>query len=228
LKQLEIQQKVTLIEAIPSECSQLLKNDKVDIALMPVGAISDFEKLFIVSDYCISCDGSVRTVKLFSNEPVEKLQQIVLDSSSRSSNLLIQLLCKYFWNKTDLIFTNRENRVSNIKTGFVKIGDEVFDLENHFDYEYDLGQEWKAFTGLPFVFAIWVSKTSLKPADTTMLNTSFQESLDQLSEIVNEVKQESEINFNGYFEKNIFYQFDESRRNGLKKFLELTGIRNPF
>lgn len=228
LKQLEVQHQVTLIEAIPSECSELLKNDQVDVALIPVGAISDFEKLCIVSDYCISCDGFVRTVKLFSNEPVENLQQIVLDTSSRSSNLLIQVLCKYYWKKPDIIFTNRENRDSNRKTGFVKIGDEVFELENHFDFEYDLGQEWKSFTGLPFVFAVWVSKTKLNPSDANMLNTSFQSSFNQMAGIVNDAKRDSKINLNGYFEKNIFYQFDERRREGLKKFLELTEIHNPF
>ncbi len=228
LKELANRHLIELVEATPAVCSELLHRDQVDVALMPVGAISDFEKLFIVSDYCISCDGSVRTVKLFSSHPIEELQQIVLDNSSRSSNLLIQILCREYWKKPDIIFTNRVNRIPNLKTGFVKIGDEVFELEDYFPYEYDLGLEWKSFTGLPFVFAAWVSKTKLKVTDIAMLNDIFKSSLLSISDLIANNIDLNQINLDGYFEKNIYYELDENRRKGLLKFLELAGMRNPF
>lgn len=228
LKELKQQRNIELIEAIPSVCSNLLQEDKVDIALIPVGAISDFEKLFLISDYCISCDGYVRTVKLFSEYAMDQLQQIILDPSSRSSNLLVQILCKNHWNKPEIIFAESESYNPNLKTGFVKIGDEVFELENRFPFEFDLGNEWKIMTGLPFVFAIWVSKKMIGQDKIEMINERFQKSLLRISDIIAADPALDKIILNGYFEKNIYYEFDERRRTALIKFLELGRLHNPI
>lgn len=228
LNELERQQRIELTEALPAVCSELLLADKVDVALIPIGAISDYEQLFLISDYCISCDGLVRTVKLFSDYPVDQIQQIVLDISSRSSNLLVQVLCKYHWKNHDVNFVSFENQDTALKSGFVKIGDDVFDLENKYEFEYDLGYEWKLMTGLPFVFAVWVSKHPVQPQLITMLNHSFKESLLKIPAIVEDHKAIDKAKLGEYFEKNIFYHLDDTRKNGILKFIELAGIRNPI
>jgi chorismate dehydratase len=224
LKELEHQNQVVLTEAAPAECAKLLSNDLVDIALIPVAAISDFQKLVLVSNYCIACDGAVRTVKLFSNHPVESIQQIILDESSRTSNLLVQLLCKEYWKRSDIIFSKQENKTPDLKSGFVKIGDDVFKLENQHAYEYDLGEMWKLFTGLPFVFAIWVSKKSLNENQARLLNKSFQSNLKNIHSLITSNGLPKNINLNGYFDKNIYYELDGAKKSGLIKFIELANL----
>lgn len=224
LKELELQNLVELTEAAPSECADLLKQDLVDIALIPVAAISDFSKLVLVSNYCIACDGAVRTVKLFSDYPVESIQQIILDESSRTSNLLVQILCRDFWKRSDIIFSKPESKNPILKSGFVKIGDEVFNLENQFAYEYDLGQVWKEFTGLPFVFAIWVSKKDLDKDHAQFLNERFQANLKNIHSLITSNGLPKNINLNGYFDKNIYYELDSAKKSALIKFIELANF----
>lgn len=47
---------------------------------------------------------------------------------------------------------------ARIDDAFLLIGDKVFDHEGLFAYTYDLAEEWKTLTGLPFAFALWVAR----------------------------------------------------------------------
>lgn len=226
LKDLESEGKVQLIEAAPSECSQMLKKNLVELALIPVGAISDFDELHIASRYCIACNGNVRTVKIFSEYVIGDLQQIILDPSSRSSNLLVQILCKEFWKRPDIIFAGQSGYDSQLRSGTIKIGDDVFNLENRFTYEYDLGMEWKKFTGLPFVFALWVSNRVLDTGFLELINDKFFNSLSDLKSIERTAQNLLKVDLNNYFEQNISYELDEHKQKGLLKFMQLAGIRN--
>ena len=88
---------VDLSLEIPSVCGQKLLNNEVDIALLPVAVIPTLDYADVVSPYCISSDGAVQTVCLFSEVPLEQIDTILLDYHSRTSNALVQLLSKRFW-----------------------------------------------------------------------------------------------------------------------------------
>lgn len=219
---------IELIEAAPSDCSRLLKSGQVDIALIPVGAIADFEVLYVVSNYGICCNGAVRTVKLFSEYPVLEIQQIVLDPDSRSSNLLIQILCKDLWSNPNILYVDVKNEDKALKTGYLKIGDQVFNLENTYPYEFDLGESWKTLTGLGFVFAIWVSKNPIDPKLEKLIDEAFYNSIQSIREITDNSIQLDNEKLNDYFEKNISYTLDTDKKEGLNKFFELTNMYNPL
>ncbi len=228
LQELEKQQIIELILQTPSECSAMLQSDLVDLALIPVGSLSDFQKLSLISDYGISCQGAVRTVKLFSEFPIQEVEQIILDKSSRSSNLLIQILCKAHWQRSDIIFKFTEDDQLQKKTAYLNIGDKVFELENIYEYEYDLGQEWYKLTGLPFVFAIWVSRRNLDNQFINMLNESFQKSLINFPKNSKSQTQMPFTHFESYFKENIEYKLGKRHFEGLQKFLEFAGISDPL
>ena len=88
---------VDLSLEIPSVCGKKLQNNEVDLALLPIAVIPTLEYAEVVSPYCISSDGAVQTVCLFSEVPLEQIDSILLDYHSRTSNALVQLLCKHFW-----------------------------------------------------------------------------------------------------------------------------------
>jgi chorismate dehydratase len=228
LKALESQYNFELIEQTPSECTNLLRKDLVDLALIPVGSLTDFDSLILLSDYCIACDGEVRTVKLFSNYPVAELDQIILDTSSRSSNLLIQILCKELWGAKKTVFHFAQDEIKNLKTGYLYIGDKVFELENGFTYEYDLGKEWKRLTGLPFVFAVWTSRKEIPQPFIESLNQAFQDGLRNFPEYLKTQKELSKEKMASYFKDNIEYKMTQRHKLGMQNFFEFANLTSPF
>ena len=78
--------------ATPAKCASLFANGDVDIALIPVGALTDLKSYEIISDFCIGCDGEVRTVCIFSNIELAKCKKLLLDYYSRTSYLLLKIL----------------------------------------------------------------------------------------------------------------------------------------
>ena len=86
-----------IIKANPANCARLFEEGKADIALVPVGALPDLKRHRIITDYCIGCDGTVRTVVIFSNEKLSEIKKLYLDPDSRTSVKLGRLLlAEYF------------------------------------------------------------------------------------------------------------------------------------
>jgi chorismate dehydratase len=154
---------VDLQEDIPSICAQKLKYRQVDLALVPVALLPELDNYRIETSYCIGADGIVDSVKLYSDVPLEDIKEIVLDYHSRSSITLTRVLSRFFW-KIHVLFMEAkpgfENEISGTRAAVV-IGDRTFALNGRFRFEYDLAEHWKKFTGLPFVFAAWVSNEKL-------------------------------------------------------------------
>ena len=72
--------------AIPSHCAAQLLNEEVDVALVPVAIIPQLDYSKIISQFCISSDGAVQTVCLFSDCPLDEIETIYLDYHSKTSN----------------------------------------------------------------------------------------------------------------------------------------------
>ena len=79
LKRSDLLDKIDLQEDIPSICAQKLKFGQVDIALVPVALLPELNSYFIETDFCISADGKVDSVKLYSEVPLNKIKTIILD-----------------------------------------------------------------------------------------------------------------------------------------------------
>jgi chorismate dehydratase len=128
--------------------------------------IPDLPEHHIISDYCIGCDGEVASVCLFSEVALEHIETIILDYQSRTSVALLKVLLDEHWKISPKLIHATHNFEHEIKgsTGGLVIGDRALVQRRHSAYIYDLGQAWKEMTGLPFVFAAWVSNKEL-PAD---------------------------------------------------------------
>ena len=148
----------------PAECARKLATGEADIGLVPVAAIPAITGLTIISDYCIGTNSPVRTVLLVSNSELENIESINLDYRSRTSVALARILAARLWKKEfEWKETSPRFDFDNIPVneGLVIIGDQCFELETKFRYNIDLATEWKKLTGLPFVFACWVSNKQL-------------------------------------------------------------------
>jgi chorismate dehydratase len=210
---------------VPSVCADKLKAGTVDIGIIPVAEIHEIDGANILTDYCIAASGKVRTVVLVSQVPLEEIGTILLDYQSRTSVQLVRILARDYWNIRPEWKDGKPNYIKeDIRGGTagVIIGDRVFEAEKQFPYVYDLGEAWKAFTGLDFVFACWVANKPIETSFAERFSVALGEGIVHIPEVIDEYLQRyPDYPFETYFKENIFYRMDDSKRAGMKLFLSL-------
>jgi cyclic dehypoxanthinyl futalosine synthase len=152
---------------LPSRCAERLAGGDVDLGLIPVGAYATSQtELRIVPGIAIASHGPVRTVLLVSEVPWEDLDTIALDGASRSSALLLRLLCHERGLKPRFYEVPHEEVLGAVggKAGALVIGDAAFEAGQKFSHVQDLGAAWHALTGLPFVYAVWAGRPDVVDA----------------------------------------------------------------
>ncbi|CAN5846579.1 menaquinone biosynthesis protein [soil metagenome] len=173
---------------IPSECARKLLENEVDLGLIPVAVIPQLKEAHILPDFCIGADGPVESVKLYSQVPLAEIKTIILDYHSRTSVTLARVLANEYWKispdwkKAEAGF---ESSVSGTTAGVI-IGDRTFKLNGTFNYEFDLAGEWKKMTGLPFVFACWVSNKALNENFKLEFNKALEAGLKDIDTVIKE------------------------------------------
>ena len=214
---------IEIVRAHPSKCADLLHSGKLDFGLIPLGALEEERSYYHLKDYGISCDGAVRTVCLFGQTPIEEWEEVVLDYQSRTSVLLSKLLLRSYYHLNPAYISGEEGYEESISDnrGGLIIGDRVFDYENVFPYKYDLGEIWKQWTGLPFVFAVWVGLKPLPKQQKELLNEALDYGLKNFEMPSSMVKLPIEVD--KYFKKNIEYDLNKSKQKALQIFLHNIG-----
>lgn len=222
IKRHEVFKKIELIEDYPSKIAQLLIDGQLDIGLVPVAVIPKLREWHIVTDYCIGCDGPVASVCLFSEVPVWEIEKVYLDYQSRTSVRLAQILLKEFWKK-DVVYINATGEDFREKIGGstagVVIGDRALAQRLKSKYIYDLGEAWKAHTGLPFVFAAWVANKKLPEDFLSCFNEANGVGVAQINELADKLNYQL-FDLKNYFNHNISYVLSEEKREGLSFFIE--------
>ena len=216
---------VDIREDIPSVCAEKLLTGKADIGLVPVSVLPRLKQHTIISDYCIGADGDVNSVLLLSEVPLTKIKTILLDYQSRTSVLLTRLLALKYWKinpKWQTTTADYEKQISADTAGVV-IGDRALIMKKKFPYAYDLSSEWKKFTGLPFVFACWVSMCELDNNFLSDFNRALENGLGQINNIAKkEISiQLSETEIKHYLTRHIDYRFDEKKKAAMEIFLRM-------
>jgi chorismate dehydratase len=223
LKQSELIKTIDLQLDYPSICADKLINGTVDLALVPVAVIPKLKEAYIISDYCIGANGSVDTVCLYSDVPIEEIESIALDYQSRTSVALLRVLLKEYWQLNPELKKANVGFEENIKGNHAAlvIGDRAFALNTKHAYIYDLSAIWKEMTGLPFVFAAWVANKKL-PQDFII---SFNKALEKgLSNIDKALALEGDSypnceNPEDYLNNKISYNLDIEKQKGMELFL---------
>jgi chorismate dehydratase len=216
---------IELVMDYPAKIAQMLVDDDIDIGLVPVAIIHKLKTPFILTDYCIGCDGAVASVSIFAEKPIEELTTILLDYQSRTSVLLAKILVKQYWKlNIEWIETSGEDYRDQIKgnVGGLVIGDRAFQQQNISPFMYDLGEAWKKHTGLPFVFAAWVSNKEIQESFINEFNLTMADGLNHLDQIVIDNKRD-DVNLMDYYTKFICYHLDKDKRKGLSLFLKMIG-----
>jgi chorismate dehydratase len=146
----------------------------------------DAKRYLLLPDLAISCDGPVRSVLLFSKRPAAELdgRRVLVSRSSMTSVALLELLFEHVWGARPT-FVPANAEISDVAhfagddhDARLVIGDAALLLWSRlragesstvagYRHAYDLGEVWKTWTGLPFVFAVWVAQRST-PVDASL------------------------------------------------------------
>ncbi|MBO9204585.1 MULTISPECIES: menaquinone biosynthetic enzyme MqnA/MqnD family protein [Niastella] len=210
-----------LIEDYPANIARMLVEGTIDVGLVPVAVIPHLKEHHIITDYCIGCESPVASVAIFSEVPLEKVEKVLLDYQSRTSVALAKVLLRKFWKIEPELIDTKEDYRSQIKgtTAGVVIGDRALQQRKVSPYIYDLGEAWIEMTGLPFVFAAWVSNKQL-PADFIEgFNEGNKLGLQHIAQAVEE-NPYPVFDLHKYYTEHISYELTPNKRKGLEKFLE--------
>jgi len=195
-----------LVTGVPSDLNAKMARGQLDVSV--VSAIEyarASERYLLLPDLAISCDGPVRSVLLLSKVPAPELsgRRVMLSRSSMTSVALLELLFAHVWHARpefapgDAELTDVARFADEPHDARLVIGDAALVLGNReygtgdhdYPFIYDLGTEWKRWTGLPFVFAVWVAQRSTTVDRALAVHATLIESrawglqhLDQLAE----------------------------------------------
>lgn len=213
---------------IPAECARKLAAGEVDLGLVPVAVIPELPQAYIVSDYCIGTVGAVETVCIYSQRPIEELKAVYLDFHSRTSVELAQILLEEYWHLQPVYLPSTEGYIDKIEgnIGGLVIGDRTIGLEKRFPYVYDLGEMWMKHTGLPFVFAAWVSTKPLATDFITRFNYALQIGVEHIPQLMYLLPSpHPDFDLEKYFTKYISYTLDKEKRQALRLFLSRLDVK---
>jgi chorismate dehydratase len=178
-----------LVTGTPAELNDLLVAAELDVSVISaVEFARHAEALRLLSGIGITSDGPVRSVALFSKVPVARLdgRTVLLTASSRTGAALLELLCRDVWKIAPRFAQARAeatdlDRLAELPhEAVLVIGDAALLLAARHAYAYrvDLGEEWKRWTGLPFVFAVWAARRPVERAATARVHEAILRSRD--------------------------------------------------
>ncbi|MCF8257789.1 MAG: menaquinone biosynthesis protein [Flavobacteriales bacterium] len=222
----------TLMESIglrletPSECARLMLSGEADLGLIPVAVIPQMKEAHIVTGFCIGADGPVDSVCLFSEVPLKDVTGILLDFQSRTSVMLMRVLAQHHFHITPEWRDAGEGFIDRIAgpTAGIVIGDRAFPLRTRFPVVIDLAEEWKALTGLPFVFACWVSNRPLPTEFLDRFNAALQYGVAHRQDAIVNRSMPNEQDMIAYVNHRVSYTLDERKREALQLFTRWSGM----
>ncbi len=197
----------SLVDGVPSALNAQMANGTLDVSVVSaVEYARDSHRYLLLPDLAISCDGPVHSVMLFSHRPASELsgRRVIVSRSSMTSVALLELLFEHVWHvrpefvpgdaeiadiarfaddphEARLVIGDAALRIGGVASDRTAVHDGPV-MNHHHDisyrHSYDLGAEWKAWTGLPFVFAVWVAQRTTPVSEALRTHASLMASRD--------------------------------------------------
>lgn len=212
----------------PSRLADALDDGSLDIALVPSVECLGREDYVIVSDACVATHGPVMSVKLYSRKHLGDVRSLALDEGSRTSAALVRvMLAERYGVQPELRpLPMRSSVVDSDADAILLIGDRAMHSpDERFEVTWDLGEEWLAWTGLPFVFAMWAARDAVNVNGTaSALSAARDLGCRRISQIAQREAPAlglSPETAERYLTKNLHFVLGSAERNGLKLFHEL-------
>lgn len=212
----------------PACCAEDLRSGRADVGIIPSIEYQRIDGLKLLPGIAIASKRRVRSVLLLARAPIEQVRSVALDTSSRTSAALVEVILRRFYQLDVLTRPASPDPDAMLRTAdaALLIGDPALVYAGGARI-YDLAEEWRRFTGLPFVFALWAFRPG-PGVDSTDLVGDFVASRDQGLAHVEDIAVEwaprlglTVEALKIYLTENIDYTLDEENLAGLRLFYRL-------
>lgn len=222
---------------LPSRLADSLAAGRLDVALIPTVEFFRAPGYRVVSDACVACRGPVLSVKLHFRVPPNEVRRVSLDEGSRTSSTLTQILlaelhgvrpeleplpigCGLEASDADAVLLIGDRAIAGREQGAWSR-----EAEEEFCDIWDLGEVWCRWTGLPFVFAMWIARPDVQAVEiASVLNAARDDGLRQLARIAAQEANVLGISrelATGYLRHNLHFKLGRKERAGLRLFYQL-------
>lgn len=224
-----------LSDAAPARCAELVSEGRADAALIPVIEYQRIPNLKIVPGACVASKTSVRSVLLASRVPITDVRSVALDTSSRTSAALIQIILSRFYDLSPSYRTSPPSIREMLESddAALIIGDPAMLINRSSLYVYDLAEEWRKHTGLPFVFAFWAVRSdstawaenqSASASDKVDFLAAKREGVEHTNDLADIYSAQLGLprdELISYLTENISYDLDDESLGGLKLYYDM-------
>jgi Predicted periplasmic solute-binding protein len=218
---------VEVVYAPPSVLARQLQARELDVALVSSVELARREDARSVADLCIGSRDAVLSVRLFCKTPLHRVRTVALDTSSLTSVALTQILLTRAYGiraeyrhaapDLDAMLQQADAALLIGDLGMTAVHPAVREI-------LDLGSAWRAYTGLPFVWALWLANAETPDQPLAdLLRRAYQWGKARLDALIDAEAQRTGIPRDlceRYLKDVMVYELDESLRAGLTRFLE--------
>ncbi len=217
-----------ILDTAPARSAELLAQNRVDAALVPVIEYQRIENALLIPDVCVGAKEKVKSVCLVTKgADLSDVKTVSLDVSSRTSVALSKIIFREFLSVEPQWKTARPDLSAMLADSdcALLIGDPSLTIDEIVYRKFDLAEVWKTYTGCGFVFAMWMTRTEkTETAKNIDFAAARDEGLRHLDEIISNYENDipvSRADFHRYLSENISYSIDENMQKGLDLFYEL-------
>ncbi|MGH9381093.1 MAG: menaquinone biosynthetic enzyme MqnA/MqnD family protein [Thermoanaerobaculia bacterium] len=210
----------------PARLADMLAAGSLDVGLVPIVEAARIEGAQVLPGLCIGAVREVRSVLLVSQGPIARVRRIALDQASRTSAALVRLLAAERWGIDPEYVPRAADLAAMLEAAdaALLIGDPALHIDRRGLQIWDLAAEWRAMTGLPFVFAAWTRRPGLElaPEQEALFLHSLEAGLADLDRIVAEASRDTGLPpdlLHRYFTHHLHYRLGPEEQAGMEEFL---------
>jgi chorismate dehydratase len=212
---------------VPSRCAALLHEGSIDVGMIPSIEYLRGASYRMVPEVGVISNGPVASVALFTTKPLEQIRSVAADTSSRTSNALLHVLCAERFGLDPRFHPMPPDPIAMLRQcdAALLIGDAAlfFDHDAAGVLKIDLGEEWTSMTGLPFVWAVWAGRPEVLQIDDVRALVAARdagvEASDEIAAAYCGPERADQARV--YLRENIQYSLGAREEDGLRKYFEL-------
>lgn len=212
----------------PSRLADNLASGGLDVGLIPSVECLRHPEYEVISDACVATRGDVMSVKLYSRVAPGSIKTLALDEGSRTSAALVQTyLAHKFGVEPDVRSLPLESDHLDVEAdAILMIGDRAMHSpDEQFHTVWDMGHQWREWTGLPFVFAVWAARPGVNVDELeTELSNARDRGIDSIQEIASQEAKPLRLSVEtaaNYLTHNLHFHLGPAERHGFRLFQEL-------
>ncbi|MBD3676090.1 MAG: menaquinone biosynthesis protein [Planctomycetaceae bacterium] len=212
----------------PSRLADHLADGTLDIGLIPSVECLRHPEYEVISDACVATRGDVMSVKLYSRVAPGSIETLALDEGSRTSAALVRTyLAHKFGVEPEVRALPLDSEQLDAEAdAILMIGDRAMHSpDEQFHTVWDMGHQWREWTGLPFVFAVWAARPGV---DLDRLEAELSNARDRGLGLIDEIAEQeakalglSVQTAANYLQHNLYFHLGPAERHGFRLFQEL-------